>query len=81
MRGLSDEQIEAPADPNKAPGAGLPTIEDAVKAGSWLCGPPELIVEQLHEIERRFPGLAPINVGSLIGTPQSVARRSMDIAA
>ena len=78
VRGLSDEQIEATADPNKAAGAGLPTIERAVKAGSWLCGPPELIVEQLHDVEERFPGLAQINVGAVIGTPQSVILEQLE---
>ena len=42
--GLTDEQIQATADPKKARTAGLPTLEDAVNAGSWLCGPPELII-------------------------------------
>ena len=78
VRGLSDEQIEATADPNKAPGAGLPTIEDAVKAGSWLCGPPESIIEQLHDVEQRFPGLTHVNVGSVIGTPQSVILEQLE---
>jgi alkanesulfonate monooxygenase SsuD/methylene tetrahydromethanopterin reductase-like flavin-dependent oxidoreductase (luciferase family) len=72
VRGLSDDQIAATADPAKAAGAGLPTIERAVEAGSWLCGPPELIIEQLKDVERRFPALERINIGSVIGTPQSV---------
>ena len=57
VRGLSDDQIEALADPAKAVATSLPTIEDGVAAGSWLVGPPERIVEQLQEIQERLPGL------------------------
>ena len=46
-RGLSEEQIRDISDPSRAPHAGLPTIEDAAKAGAFLAGPPEVIVEKL----------------------------------
>jgi alkanesulfonate monooxygenase SsuD/methylene tetrahydromethanopterin reductase-like flavin-dependent oxidoreductase (luciferase family) len=72
VRGLTDEQLSALADPKRARSAGLPTLEQAVEAGSWLCGPPELIVEKLQDTQDRFPGLEEINVGSVIGTPQKV---------
>ena len=70
--GLSDEQKSAIGDPTRAPHAGLPTLRNAVKAGSWLCGPPELITEKLLEVQDRYPGLERINVGQVIGTPQNV---------
>jgi alkanesulfonate monooxygenase SsuD/methylene tetrahydromethanopterin reductase-like flavin-dependent oxidoreductase (luciferase family) len=70
--GLSDEQKSAIGDPTRAPHAGLPTLRNAVKAGSWLCGPPELIVEKLLEVQDRYPGLEHVNVGQVIGTPQNV---------
>ena len=35
----------------------LPTIEDAVKAGGFLAGRREDIVEQLKVVEKRYPGL------------------------
>ncbi len=41
VRGLTDAQIAALADPRRARSAGLPTLEQAVAAGSWLVGPPE----------------------------------------
>ena len=41
VRALSDQQIEDMADPARAPHAGLPTLEDSVRAGASLCGPPE----------------------------------------
>ena len=63
VRGLSPEQITALGDPSRARGAGLPTIEDAVKAGQWVCGPPELVTEKLMAMQERLPGLEEINVG------------------
>jgi alkanesulfonate monooxygenase SsuD/methylene tetrahydromethanopterin reductase-like flavin-dependent oxidoreductase (luciferase family) len=70
--GLSDEQMSAIGDPTRAPHAGLPTLRNAIKAGSWLCGPPELITERLLEVQDRYPGLEHVNVGQVIGTPQHV---------
>jgi alkanesulfonate monooxygenase SsuD/methylene tetrahydromethanopterin reductase-like flavin-dependent oxidoreductase (luciferase family) len=72
VRSLSDQQIEDMADPKKAPQAGLPSIEGAVKGGGFLCGPPEQIIEQLMKIEEAYPGLQRINVSHPVGTPQSV---------
>ena len=56
----------------RARSAGLPTLEQAVEAGAWLVGPPERIIEQIQEIQDRYPGLEEINVGQVIGTPQAV---------
>ena len=72
VRGLSDDQISNLGQGSKARSAGLPTLEDGVKAGSWLCGPPELVAEKIDDLQNRYPGLEQINVGSVIGTPQSV---------
>ncbi|MDA1256566.1 MAG: LLM class flavin-dependent oxidoreductase [Chloroflexi bacterium] len=72
VRGLDDEKIAALSDPSRAPSADLPTIEQAVAAGQWLCGPPELIVEKLMALQDLYPGLEFVNAGSVIGTPQSV---------
>jgi alkanesulfonate monooxygenase SsuD/methylene tetrahydromethanopterin reductase-like flavin-dependent oxidoreductase (luciferase family) len=78
VRGLSDDQIRAMEDPRRARGAGLPTLEDGVRAGSWLCGPPELVAEKLMDVQERYPGLDQINVGSVIGTPQSVILEQLE---
>ncbi len=72
VRGLTDEQIAATVDPARAVDAGLPTIADAVAAGSWLVGPPELIVERLMEIQKRLPGLQAVNLGPVVSTSKSV---------
>ena len=43
-------KTEAIGDPVLAPFVDLLTIEDAIESGGWLCGPPDLIVEQLKEM-------------------------------
>ena len=78
VRGLTDEQVLAIADPAKAQHAGLPTLRDAVEQGSWLCGPPEHIVEKLMEVQERYAGLEYVNVGSVVGTPQSVVLEQLE---
>ena len=69
---LSDDQLESLTDPRKAITADLPTIEDAVDDVAWLCGHPDLIVEQLMDIQERYPGLNQVNIGNSVGMPQSV---------
>ena len=76
--GLSNDQIDAVGDPRRARSAGLPTLEDGIRAGSWLCGPPEMVTEKLMGIQDRYPGLEQINVGSVIGTPQSAVLEQLD---
>ena len=72
VRGLRDEQIEALADSRRASSADLPTLEDAVEAGSWLCGPPTLIIEKISALQEMLPGLEELNMGLPVGTPQIV---------
>ena len=76
--GLTPEQIEAVADPKRARQANLPTLRHAVKAGTWLIGPPELITEQLMEIQHKYPGLEVVNVGQPVGTPQAVILEQLE---
>ena len=66
------------SDPKKAPFAGLPTIEDAVKSGAFLCGPPERVIEQLKKVEEDYPGLERIGVSHPVGTPQAVILEQME---
>ena len=79
VRGLSDEQMSALADPARARAAELPTLEEAVQNGAWLCGPPELITEKLMAIQERFPGLEEINIGcTSMGTPEKVTLEQLE---
>ena len=66
------------ADPKRARQANLPTLRNAVKAGSWLVGPPELITEQLMEIQHKYPGLEVVNIGQPVGTPQAVILEQLE---
>jgi len=78
VRSLSDEQIDAMADPRRAPFAGLPTIEHAVKSGAYLCGPPDQIIDDLMRLEQQYPGLERISVSHPIGTPEAVMLEQLD---
>ena len=77
-RGLSEQQILDIADPEKALSAGLPTIEDAVNSGAFLCGPPERVIEQLKNVEEQYPALERIGVSHPVGTPQAVIMEQME---
>ncbi|MFQ6029804.1 MAG: LLM class flavin-dependent oxidoreductase, partial [Dehalococcoidia bacterium] len=78
VRSLSDEQIEIMGDPKRAPTGGLPTIERAVERKGFLCGPPELIIEQLQELEEQFPGLDRVGMSHPVGTPQSMILEQLE---
>ncbi len=75
---LSDDQIDALCDPKRAPTADLPTIEQAVESVAWLCGPPDLIVEQLMDVQERYPGLEQVNIGNSVGMPQSLILEQLE---
>src|SRR5215210_3989421 len=81
VRGLTPEQIDAVADPSRARSAGLPTVAEAVKNGSWLVGRPESIIERLREVQERWPGLEEVNVGHPVGTPEKYVLEQLDLFA
>ena len=72
VRALSDEQLDWMSDSKVAPTADLPRVEDAVKSGGVLAGPPGVIIEQLKDLERLYPGLDRVCVSHPMGAPQSV---------
>ncbi|HET9540886.1 MAG TPA: LLM class flavin-dependent oxidoreductase [Candidatus Limnocylindria bacterium] len=78
VSGLTPEQIEATGDRKRALTANLPTLQHALKAGTWLIGPSELITEQLMAIQHRYPGLEVVNVGMPVGTPQAVILEQLE---
>lgn len=78
-RQLSEQQIAALGNPKKARYAGLPTMEDAVKAGTWLCGPADLIAERLMSLQEKYPGLEYVHVGcNRMGAPLEVMLEQLD---
>ena len=78
VRGLSDEQIAALADPRLAPVTPLPTLEEAVASGAWMVGPPERLVERLQELQQTYPGLEEVHVGQVVGTDERVILEQLD---
>jgi len=78
VRALSDEQIAAMRDPRLAATTKLPRIEDAVKAGGFLTGTPDDIIEQLKAVEKRYPGLDRVICATPLGTPLDVQLEDLD---
>ena len=77
-RGLTEQQMLDIADRARAPLAGLPSMEAAVKQGAFLVGPPERVIEQLKAVEENYPGLKRIEVGHPVGTPQRVITEQLE---
>jgi alkanesulfonate monooxygenase SsuD/methylene tetrahydromethanopterin reductase-like flavin-dependent oxidoreductase (luciferase family) len=77
-RGLSEEQIRDIGDPQRAPYAGLPTIQEAVTNGAFLCGPPEKLIEKLTLLGERYPGLRRVTVSQPVGAPQSMVLEQLE---
>ena len=78
VRAITDEQIAAMRDPRLVPNTRLPRIEDAVKAGGFLTGPPEDIIEQLKAVEKRYPGVDRVICATPLGTPLSVQLEDLE---
>lgn len=78
VRGLTDDQISALADPSRVHSANLPTLEQAIEGGSWLIGTPEQITEKLMSIQEQYPGLEEINIGLPVGSPQSAITEQLE---
>src|SRR2546421_324950 len=78
VSGLSEEQIRALGDPLLARRTPLPTLEEAVASGAWMVGPAPRLVERLHELAGRYPGLAEVPVGQVVGTDQQVILEQLE---
>jgi alkanesulfonate monooxygenase SsuD/methylene tetrahydromethanopterin reductase-like flavin-dependent oxidoreductase (luciferase family) len=78
VRGLTEAQVQALADPALAPHTPLPTLEDAIASGAWVVGPPERLVARLQELQDAFPGLEEVHVGQVVGTDQRVILEQLE---
>src|SRR5689334_510392 len=78
VRAITDEQIAAMRDPRLAATTKLPGIEDAVKAGGFLTGTPDDIIEQLKAVEKRYPGIDRVVCATPLGTPLEVQLEDLD---
>ena len=77
--GLTEEQLDALTDPRRARAAGIPTIEEGVKSGSWFCGTAEAVSDQLLEVQKRYPGLEEVNLGvTSMGMPLSATLEQLE---
>ena len=65
-------------DPRLVGTVKLPTIEDAVKAGGFLAGRPEDIIDALKAVEKRYPGLDRVVCATPLGTPLDVQLEDLD---
>ena len=63
VQGLTDEQIAALAEPEKALRTGIPTMQRGVDAGSYLWDTSDQVIEQLMEVQERLPRLEMVNLG------------------
>ena len=75
---LSDEQVRATMDRSLRGRVSLPTLQDAVRSGSWMVGPPERLREHLLELQDRYPGLEMVHVGQVVSTPQQVILEQLE---
>jgi hypothetical protein len=78
VRALTDQQIEAMADPKKAPFAGLPKIEEAINKGGVLCGSPDDFIEHLKKLEERYPGLDRVMASLTVGIPKTAVLEQLE---
>ncbi len=69
---LPEHQLAALASGSRIEESGLSEVVDQILASAWLCGPPDLIAARLTAVQERYPGLEQVNVGSVIGTPETV---------
>lgn len=76
---LTEDQVAATFDPVNSRLVGLPTVKDAVKDGTWICGPPSQIHEKISDIIQRFPALDRISVGlGGLAMPPSMIREDLE---
>ena len=76
--GLTEEQKKGLDNPTQELFASLPTIEDEVRTGAFLCGTPEQIIEPLMLLQDIYPGLREINIQPLISTPRNVILEQLE---
>ncbi|MCS5665925.1 MAG: hypothetical protein NZ876_00920, partial [Dehalococcoidia bacterium] len=76
---LTAEQNESVVNKGRTAGVALPTLDEAVEAGSWLCGPSEDVVEALKGIEEKYPGVERVNIAAVMGMPLEVFKDQLGI--
>ena len=75
---MKPEQLERVSERGDWAEMNIPTLERAVEAGSWYCGPPEGFIDYLESLQAKYPGLEDVNVQSSMGTPLSVMLEQLE---
>jgi alkanesulfonate monooxygenase SsuD/methylene tetrahydromethanopterin reductase-like flavin-dependent oxidoreductase (luciferase family) len=78
VRAIGDDQIAAMRNPALVANTKLPRIEDAVKAGGFLAGTADDIIETLKKTEAALPGLERVACSLPLGTPLSQALEQLE---
>jgi alkanesulfonate monooxygenase SsuD/methylene tetrahydromethanopterin reductase-like flavin-dependent oxidoreductase (luciferase family) len=76
---LTSEQNASVVNKGQTPGVALPTLDEAVAAGSWLCGTSADVVEHFKGIEEKDPGVERVNIGAVMGMPLEVFKDQLSI--
>jgi alkanesulfonate monooxygenase SsuD/methylene tetrahydromethanopterin reductase-like flavin-dependent oxidoreductase (luciferase family) len=69
---LPNAQLAALDSGSGSTETGLAEVVDQILASAWLCGPPDAVAAKLTAVQERYPGLEQVNVGSVIGTPETI---------
>ncbi len=73
---VTDEQLASLADPARAHTAGMPSMDDAVAAGSWLVGPAERLIDAFGQLQENYPGLEEVMVAQPVGArPETITEQ------
>ena len=75
---MKPEQLQRVSERGDWAEMNIPTLERAVEAGSWYCGPPEGFIDYLESLQAKYPGLEDVNVQSSMGTPLSVMLEQLE---
>jgi alkanesulfonate monooxygenase SsuD/methylene tetrahydromethanopterin reductase-like flavin-dependent oxidoreductase (luciferase family) len=78
VRALTDEQIELMRHRQVAPTRNLPTIEEAIASGGFLCGSAPQIIDHLKALEAKYPALDRVSVSLSVGVPKSLALEQLE---
>jgi hypothetical protein len=70
--GLTPDQVAAVARRGGWDQAGVPTVENFIKLGSWFAGTPDDLVVFLKGVEEKYPGMEYINFSSPLTTPKDM---------
>lgn len=69
---LPEDQLAALGSGSGPGETGLSEVVDQILASAWLCGTPDAVAAKLMAVQERYPGLEQVNVGSVIGTPETI---------